>query len=193
MISDGVIVIIITLMVFEIKLPEETGITTFSSFLPLFRHVAIFAMSFLVLAVMWINHHQIFIGVEKVSPKIVWLNFLLLFCMSLIPLPTKALGQNIYEPVNHVFYGLILCCNSIAFTVLQNEVNKISNHLTSKAKRNINLKNIFACSLYGISMALAYVHISLSLAVFVMIPAMYFLPSTKHLNRQTNNKKQNHG
>lgn len=179
MISDGLIVIIITLMVFEIKLPEVNNSVSYSSYIPLLRHVGIFAMSFLVLAVMWINHHQIFIGVERVSPKIVWLNFLLLFCMSLIPLPTKALGQNIYEPINNVFYGFILCCNSIAFTVLQNEVNKISSHLTNKERRVINMKNIFSCSLYAVSMAFAYIHFSLSLAVFIIIPAMYFMPSSK--------------
>ncbi len=178
MISDGVIVIIMTIMVFEIKIPDLTSSHGFALFRPFLQHIGIFAMSFLILAVMWFNHHQIFVGVETVTPKIVWLNFLLLFCMTLIPLPTKALGQNITLPISHVFYGIVLCCNSIAFSLLQYQVNKTSD-LDAKAKKSIHSKNAVTCALYGVSAIFAHIHILLSLFIFILIPAMYFIPSTK--------------
>ena len=115
--SDGVIVIIMTIMVFEIKLPDFHTPPTFSDFLPTLQHIGIYAMSFLVLAVMWINHHQIFKETTQLKPSVVWLNFLLLFFMSLIPLPTKALGEEPFNIHNHVFYGLILTCNSICYSL----------------------------------------------------------------------------
>ena len=177
MLSDGVIVIIMTIMVFEIKLPELSSDITL--YYPLMQHVVVYAMSFLVLAVMWLNHHHIFIGIEKITPKIVWINFLLLFFMSLIPLPTKALGQNIFSISSNIFYGIVLSCNSIVYTLLQHQVNNTAKHLSVKTRQIINRKNIFAALLYCLSIPLSLLSIYISLSIFVMIPAMYFIPSAK--------------
>ena len=182
MLSDGVIVIIMTIMVFEIKLPEFSENITISHYYPLMQHIGVYATSFLVLSVMWLNHHHIFIGIERITSKIVWINLLLLFFMSLIPLPTKALGQNIFSISSNIFYGIILSCNSIIYTLLQYQVNNTANHLSVKIRQSINRKNIFATLLYCLSIPLSLLSIYLSLAVFIMIPAMYFLPSAKLIN-----------
>lgn len=175
MLSDGVIVIIMTIMVFEIKVPDLSFITI----IQLLQHIGIYAMSFLVLAVMWLNHHHLFKAIQQVSPKIVWLNFLLLFFMTLIPLPTKTLGQNFFDVSSHIFYGAILTCNSIAFSLLQYQVNKLSEHISQKDKKSINRKNWFAVVLYGLSIPFSFLNIYFSLFIFILIPAMYFLPSAK--------------
>jgi uncharacterized membrane protein len=176
--SDGVIVIIMTIMVFEIKLPELPAYS-FSVFMPVLQHIAVYAMSFLVLAVMWINHHHIFIGIEKVSTKVVWTNFLLLFFMSLIPLPTKALGENFNLISSHIFYGIVLASNSVAFTLLQAQVIKTASHLSLRDRQVVNRKNWFAVALYGLSVPLSFLSVYASLAIFILIPSMYFLPSKR--------------
>lgn len=173
--SDGVIVIIMTIMVFEIKVPD----LTYRNVILLMQHMGVYAMSFLVLAVMWLNHHHIFKVIELVNPKIVWLNFLLLFFMSLIPLPTKTLGEHLFEVSSHIFYGIIITCNSIAFSLLQYTVNKLSVHISPKDKKSINRKNWFAVLLYALSIPLSFISIYFSLFIFILIPAMYFLPSAK--------------
>jgi len=177
-VSDGVIVIIMTVMVFEIKAPDFSSITG-GSVTPFLQHAGVYAMSFLVLAVMWQNHHYIFTGIEALQPRIIWLNFLLLFFMSLIPVPTKTLGENFGVTYSHVFYGIILALNSCAFSLLQHTVNKQSSHITAKEKRSIDIKNWVSVGLYFLSAPLAFISVYLSLAVFILIPAMYFLPSAK--------------
>lgn len=175
--SDGVIVIIMTIMVFEIKLPDFS--LSFQAFIPTIQHIGVYAMSFLVLSVMWINHHQIFKGSTQLSPAVVWLNFLLLFFMSLIPLPTKALGQHLYSVPNHVFYGVILTCNSVCYSLLQYQVNKKAKSLPSKVRQSINKKNVFSTCLYALSIPFSFVSVYFSLVIFILIPAMYFLPSDR--------------
>lgn len=173
--SDGVIVIIITLMVFEIKIPD----LSYNSIIQLLQHIGVYAMSFLLLAVMWLNHHHLFKAVQQITPKIVWFNFLLLFFMSLIPLPTKILGQGFFDASGHMFYGAILTCNSIAFSLLQFQVNKLSTYLSENDKRSINRKNWFTVGLYCTSIPLSLLSIYISLCIFILVPAMYFLPSAK--------------
>jgi uncharacterized membrane protein len=73
--TDGVVAIIITLMVLEIKLPELTA----DNFLLLMRHIAVYALSFIVVAILWLNHHKMFLQTEQVNTKIIWFNFALLF------------------------------------------------------------------------------------------------------------------
>ncbi|MBA3828410.1 MAG: DUF1211 domain-containing protein [Taibaiella sp.] len=174
MISDGVIAIILTLMVLEIKVPYPF---TMQSFAPVAEHIAIYALSFVVVAIMWLNHHHIFKGIETVSIRVIWLNFLLLFCMSIIPLPTKALGENFYQHSAHLFYGIVITVTAIFYSSLQMEVNKNAEHLTDTEKKKINRLNWISVSTYSLSIPFSFISVYLSTAIFVLIPIVYFIPS----------------
>ena|SRR2546428_3817531 len=177
MFTDGVVAIIITLMIIEIKLPELNS----ENFLLLVRHIGVYAMSFIVIAIMWLNHHFMFVGAERINTRIIWLNFMLLFFMSLIPLPTKALGENFFLKESHLFYGLILSASASSFSLLQREVNKTIKHLSEDDKRNINRLNWTSTSIYALSIPLSFISIYLSTFIFILIPLIYFLPSKKLL------------
>jgi len=174
MISDGVLAIILTLMVLEIKVPYPF---TTTSFAPVLQHIAIYALSFVVIAIYWLNHHHIFIPVEHVSIRITWLNFMFLFMMSLIPLPTKALGENFFSKDAHLFYGVVLTLTAVFYSTLQNVVNKYTALLSDDERRKINRLNWISTFVYGLSIPLSFVNIYLSTFLFILLPAIFFIPT----------------
>jgi uncharacterized membrane protein len=91
--TDAVIAIIMTLMILEIKLPELTA----ASLWTFLQHITIYALSFLVIAITWLNHHIMFLHVDKIPTRIIWINFMMLFSMSLIPLATGHLGEHFFR------------------------------------------------------------------------------------------------
>lgn len=174
MLSDGVIAIILTLMVLEIKIPYPF---TRASFGPVAQHIAIYALSFVVVAIMWLNHHHIFVPIEKVSIRITWLNFILLFMMSIIPLPTKALGENFFSKDAHLFYGIVITTTAFFYSTLQSEVNKCSEQLNKEERKKINRLNWTSTLIYGLSIPLSFISIYLSTFIFLLIPAIFFIPT----------------
>lgn len=175
MFSDGVIAIIITLMVLEIKLPAFTSENVHD----VIRHVGIYALSFTVIGILWLNHNAMFEHLERVNSKIVWLNFLLLFLMSLIPLPTEALGLDFFSSQSHVFYATVMTLNAAAYSALQMAVNQSLTHIPEKNRRDVNFLNWACTALYAISIPLSLVSIYIPTAIFILIPAIYFIPSKK--------------
>lgn len=175
MFSDGVIAIIITLMVLEIKLPEFSVETMHE----VVQHIGVYALSFIVIAIYWLNHNAMFDQLHKVNAKIIWLNFLLLFLMSLIPLPTEALGANFYSHESHVFYGVIMTLTAGAYSLLQMAVNQNLTHIAKKNRHEVNILNWISTSLYAASIPLNLVSIYIPTAIFVIIPLVYFIPSKK--------------
>ncbi|HEX2786928.1 MAG TPA: TMEM175 family protein [Ignavibacteria bacterium] len=175
MFSDGVIAIIITLMVLEIKLPAFTSDNVHD----VIRHVGVYALSFIVIGILWLNHNAMFEQLEKVNASIVWLNFLLLFFMSLIPLPTEALGLDFFSSQSHVFYGVVMTLNAAAYSTLQLVVNKNLTHIPEKNRRDVNKLNWICTALYAISIPLSLISIYIPTGIFILIPAIYFIPSKK--------------
>ncbi|MBS1689089.1 MAG: DUF1211 domain-containing protein [Bacteroidetes bacterium] len=174
MLSDGVLAIIITLMVLEIKVPYPF---TSASFVPVLQHIAIYALSFVVIAIYWLNYHHIFVPVEHVSIRITWINFMLLFMMSLIPLPTKALGENFFSKDAHLFYGIVLTLTAVFYSTLQSEVNKYTELLSDDERHKINKLNWTSTFVYGLSIPFSFVSIYLSTFLFILLPAIFFIPT----------------
>ena len=175
MFSDGVIAIIITLLILEIKLPELTT----ENFWLLARHIAVYALSFIVIAITWLNHHNMFLPGEKVNTKIIWLNFSLLFFMSLIPLATEPLGEHFFQKESHIFYGVVLAGVSLTYTLLQISVYKTLAHVSIKDKKHINNINWAATVFYALAARLSCISVYLSTAIFIMFPVIYFIPSKR--------------
>ena len=103
--SDGVLAIAITIMVLEMKAPEDTSFRALWPVIPVFLS---YVLSFIYLAIYWINHHHLFQATQQVSVSVLWANMHLLFWLSLIPFVTSWMGENHLEPVPVAFYGGVL-------------------------------------------------------------------------------------
>jgi len=175
--TDAVVAIIITLMVLDIKLPLITA----ENLAAVLLHIGMYAMSFVVIAITWLNYNTFFKYLNHINTKTIWLNLIFLFVLSLVPLPTQALGENFYRKESHVFYGIIMTLVSVVYTLMQYTANPSISTLTKSELAWLNKKNWLAILLYGLSIPLSLVSIYLSTSIFILMPAMYFLPSKKLL------------
>jgi len=176
--SDGVIAIIVTIMVLELRAPSQPTLAALWKVAPIFIS---YGLSFLVVAIMWVNHHHLIHAVRGVSARLLWSNLYLLFWMSLVPFVTDYLGKNYHEPLAVALYGLDLLLCSSAFFLLRIILVQQDRHDSALADyhASIQRKNAFSAALYLLSAPLAYVSIYASFFIFAVIPAMYFLPEKK--------------
>jgi uncharacterized membrane protein len=176
--SDGVIAIIVTIMVLELRAPSQPTLAALWKVAPVFLS---YGLSFLVVAIMWVNHHHLIHAVHGVTARLLWTNIYLLFWMSLVPFVTDYLGKNYREPLAVALYGLDLVLCSSAFYLLRIILVQQDHHDSALAEYHaaIQRKNLFSAALYLLSVPLAYVSIYASFFIFALIPAMYFLPEKK--------------
>src|SRR4051812_14049800 len=113
--SDGVIAIIITIMVLELKVPHGTSLEALKPILPVFFS---YVLSFVYLGIYWNNHHHMLHAARTVSGPILWANLHLLFWLSLTPFATAWMGENHFAPVPVALYGVALLMNAVAYTIL---------------------------------------------------------------------------
>ena len=117
--SDGVIAIIITIMVLELKIPHGAGWPALAEAAP---HFAVYVLSFIYLAIYWNNHHHLLHTVARVDGLILWANSNLLFWLSLVPISTAWLGEHLLAPVPTATYGAVLLMPAIAYNLLQRAI-----------------------------------------------------------------------
>jgi uncharacterized membrane protein len=179
--SDGVIAIIITVMLLELKLPTDA----FEHHTPIDVARAIgpqllsYILSFVVVAIMLINHQAMMQLAPYGSRALYWWNANLLFWMSLIPFATATMGDAPYGPADVAFYGVIMCANSGAFALMHRYVERFAarNGGGSDSANYDIAKDIASTVLYAVAAGLAYVSVYISLVIFVGISASYFLPN----------------
>ena len=173
--SDGVIAIIITIMVLELKVPPHADPATLLAQWPVFLS---YALSYLVVAIYWVNHHRLFHIVPRVNSAVLWSNNFLLFCLSLIPFATAYMGENQFRPFPTATYAALLLTCSIAFLILREIVSKELTHLgqfellRGQARR----KNLLTIGLYALSVPAAYLHPAITMVLAFTVAAIYFLP-----------------
>ncbi len=178
--SDGVIAIIITITLLELRLPEHSVTNGLWAGLlgPLPPKLIPYLLSFLVIAIMLVNHHQLLHAARKATRPLLWSNIHLLLWMSLIPFATAIVGEDPCVPLSVAAYGFVLCANACAFMLLRwcvsREVRDDAGAMRQHA--SVMWKNLFAATLYGLSVPLTFVSIYLSMAIFVLIPALFFVP-----------------
>ena len=182
--SDGVIAIIVTIMVLELRAPSQPTLAALWKVAPVFIS---YGLSFLVVAIMWVNHHHLIHAVHGVSARLLWSNLYLLFWMSLVPFVTDYLGKNYHQPLAVALYGLDLVLCSSAFYLLRIILVEQDRHDSglSEYHASIQRKNVFSAALYFLSVPLAYVSIYASFFIFALIPAMYFMPEKKLASTDT--------
>ncbi len=173
--SDGVIAVIITIMVLELKPPHEATVAAIGEVLP---SLLVYGLSFLVVAIMWINHHHFLDRALRADTLLLWSNNNLLFWMSLIPFVTAYLGQNHRTPMAVAAYGLVLALVSASFLGLQTALARQDKEDPKRSLhfRRMNWKAGLSFALYASAAGLAFRSVSVSLTIFVLIPLMYFWP-----------------
>jgi uncharacterized membrane protein len=178
--SDGVIAVIITIMVLELKVPH---VGTREALLAVVPSFLVYGMSFLVVAIMWVNHHHFLERALRADSKLMWSNNNLLFWMSLIPFVTGYLGENCSAPLAVAIYGADLALTSGAFLILHVALAAQDANDTERQAEMRGWKRKSALSIagYGVAAALAFVSIQASYAIFVIIPLMYFWPEWRCL------------
>jgi uncharacterized membrane protein len=178
--SDGVIAIIITIMVFDLKLQDiPTDKTVWRELLKLTPKFVSYAISFFMLAIMWVNHHQLFHQIKHTDRKLLWYSIHLLFWMSIIPFGTNFIGANPMLWQASFFYGIIFFMSALSFTLLRNYVlknNLLHNSINKQSHLKIRNKNRIALSIYLTAAFVSILSVYISFFLFLVVPAMYFIP-----------------
>ena len=175
--SDGVIAIIITIMVLELKVPHGAGWTALISVLP---HFVSYVLSFIYLAIYWNNHHHLLHTVTRVDGLILWTNSFLLFCLSLIPVATAWMGENFLAPVPTAVYGVILLMPAVAYYLLQKAImRKQGAHSVLATALGSDLKGKISPLLYIAAITLAFVASWVSILIYVLVAVMWLIPDRR--------------
>ena len=179
--SDGVLAIIITIMVLEIKVPHNADWSSLKELIPTF---AGYFLSFLYVAIYWGNHHHMMHAVKNISSAMIWANMNLLFWLSLVPFVTGWMGENHFAPNTVAVYGTILELCGISFSILQVVVEKHMKDIDSlrDAFRNLNKKGITSALGYLAAIPLAYVSPIISGVIFLCISIVWLIPD-KHIEK----------
>ena len=175
--SDGVIAIIITIMVLELKVPHGA---TLASLRPLLPALLSYLLSFVYVGIYWNNHHHLFHSAKRVSGGILWANLHLLFWLSLFPFATAWMGDNHAAPTPTAVYGLVLLMAAIAYYVLQRRI------IASQGRDSLlatalgpDWKGKLSPVFYLSAIPLAFVHPLISHALYVTVAAIWLIPDRR--------------
>jgi len=175
--SDGVLAIVITIMILELKPPDGAGFGALREVLPAFLA---YVLSFIYLGIYWVNHHHMLRATEHVNGKILWANLHLLFWLSLVPAATAWLGEHPAATAPTAVYGLTLLMPSIAYFILQNAIIAHEGPSSSLAAAvGGDVKGKISPLLYLAAIGLAFVRPWLADAIFVLVALMWLVPDRR--------------
>ncbi len=175
--SDGVLAIIITIMVLELKVPIGTELSALIPLLPVFLS---YVLSFAYIGIYWNNHHHMLSVTRSVSGGVLWANLHLLFWLSLFPFMTGWMGQNHFAPVPTALYGVVLLMAAIAYWVLQQMIirNQGRDSLLAKALGR-DLKGKVSPLLYSVAIVTAFFHQWAAQALYVFVALIWLVPDRR--------------
>ena len=183
--SDGVLAIIITIMVLEIKPPHDTNLESILTILPIFLS---YLVSFVYVGIYWNNHHHLFQITEKVNAKVLWANLHLLFWLSLIPFASAWIGENYTKAFPVVFYGVILFMSGVAFNILTQSIAKLHGKESQVHKlTTLGLKEKGSLAIYLFGIAMAFIFPTIGIICYVIVAAIWFIPSKEFEKHSTKN------
>ncbi len=175
--SDGVIAIIITIMVLEMKVPHTTELAGLAPLGPVFFS---YVLSFVHVGIYWNNHHHLLHAMQRVNGGILWANLHLLFWLSLMPFVTGWMGENHFAPVPTALYGVVLLMSGVAYYVLSRVI--IAHHgPDSVLARAIggDRKGQLSMVLYVAAIASTFFHTWIALALYVSVALMWLVPDRR--------------
>jgi uncharacterized membrane protein len=175
--SDGVIAILITIMVLELRVPHTTDVSALRALLPVFLT---YALSFIVIGIYWNNHHHMFNLTDRITGGILWANLHLLFWLSLMPFVTGWMGENHFAPLPTALYGVVLFSSGVAYYILERVIirSQGSNSRLRDAVGN-DFKGKISVVLYLMAIPLAFVHQIISDAIYASVALMWLIPDRR--------------
>ena len=175
--SDGVIAIIITIMVLELKVPHGSDIEELKPLCPSFFG---YVLSFVFVGIYWNNHHHLVHLVHRVTAKILWANLHLLFWLSLIPFTTGWVGEHHNAPWPTACYGVVLLAAGIAYLILQNIILAQPGvpPRVIEAFRN-DVKGPLSAAMYALGIGVSFVMTGVSDAIYVAVALTWFIPDRR--------------
>jgi uncharacterized membrane protein len=175
--SDGVIAIIITIMVLELKVPHGAA---FNELLPLLPVLGSYVLSFIYVGIYWNNHHHMLHLVQKVSGGTLWANLHLLFWLSLVPFVTAWMGENHFGAAPIVAYGVVLMMSSVAYGILARVLTR--HHPENRALAEaigMDRKGWISTASYAVGIALSFVAPMAGFALYVIVAIIWLVPDTR--------------
>ena len=181
--SDGVIAIIITIMVLEMKVPHGDSIEVLKPFIPVFMT---YVLSFIYVGIYWNNHHHTLQAVKSINGKTLWANLHLLFWLSLIPFVTGWMGENHFAKWPVMCYGFVLLMNGIAYTILvKNLVRHHGEHSLLAQAFGEDWKGKISVILYAVAICLSWFSAVGALGLYVLVAGIWFIPDKRIENKLT--------
>jgi len=175
--SDGVLAILITIMVLDVRVPRGTGLTALQPVLPVFL---CYVLSFLYLGIYWNNHHHLLKAIRRVNGRIMWANLHLLFWLSLFPFVTGWMGENHFASTPTALYGAVLFFAAVAYYVLQRLIigNQGCDSQLAKAFGS-DYKGKLSPVLYAAAIPLAFASAWISNAIFIFVALLWLIPDRR--------------
>ncbi len=175
--SDGVLAIIITIMVLELRAPEQGAL---SALYPLLPKLGSYVLSFIFVGIYWNNHHHLWQAVEKVQGSVLWANLHLLFWLSLIPFATSWMGENNFSTIPVALYGVVLWMTALAYFLMVRALMSYhdKDSLLTKALGD-GRKERISLVLYSAAIPLAFFRSWIAMLFYVTVAAMWLIPDRR--------------
>lgn len=175
--SDGVIAVIITVMVLELRVPAGSNLAALHATVPVFLA---YVLSFVNIGIYWNNHHHMFYPVERIDGRVMWSNLHLLFWLSLVPFTTAWVGRYHLEAIPTAIYGAVLILDAIAYTILQGSLiaaggkhSVLAHAVGSDAKGRLSIL------LYALAIGFAFLNTWISDALYVVVAIIWLVPDPR--------------
>lgn len=175
--SDGVLAVIITIMVLEMKVPHGDDLNSLKPVWPVFLS---YILSFVNIGIYWNNHHHVMHAAEHINGKILWANMYLLFWLSLIPFTTAWMGENHFTTWPIILYGIVLLNCGIAYYILEQMLIRLhgENSIIAKAVGK-DKKGITSLVIYLAGIAVSFINAWIGLALYAVVAAMWLIPDRR--------------
>jgi TMEM175 potassium channel family protein len=174
--SDGVIAIIITIMVLELRAPHDTSLAGLRPLLPV---LGSYIMSFIYIGIYWNNHHHLLHAAEHIDGRALWANLHLLFWLSLIPFVTAWMGENHFSEWPVALYGSVLLLAGIAYFILVRVLLAAPGNALLASALGSDFKGKISMVIYVIAIPLAFVRPSLACAIYILVAMMWLIPDRR--------------
>jgi uncharacterized membrane protein len=175
--SDGVIAIIITIMVLELKVPHGDDLAALAPLVPVFLA---YVLSFIYVGIYWNNHHHLCHAVQRVNGPVLWANLHLLFWLSLFPFTTNWMGENHLQPVPTAVYGFVLFMTAVAYYILTHALTAMHGENTTLERAlGADRKGKISVVLYLVAIAVSFWQPWIAAAIYALVAAVWLVPDRR--------------
>jgi uncharacterized membrane protein len=175
--SDGVIAILITIMILELKVPEGTDVQALRPLVPTFLT---YVLSFVLLGIYWNNHHHMLSATERVNGAVLWANLHLLFWLSLVPFVTGWMGEHHFGPLPTAIYGAVQFFSAIAYTILQSAIIRCEGpHSKLAAAVKKDVKGKLSLVMWFVAIPLAFVQTWSAIGLYIAVACIWLVPDRR--------------